>query len=439
MTGNGVDAQRVEANGHNAPDLAGDERWVLATRVAASRSLAKATQLRDLLLYLAEKGIRSPGAEVSEQEIGSRVLGRRPDYDPQADNIVRVQMRHLRQKLDEYFTTDGQSEPMVLSIPKGSRIPCFEPRNSAVALEAPPPALPVRKRQMKWPLAALALVLLAFVVGRLSVDWIGTPPGSHGSLRNNPFWSRLFTEGQEATIVLADSNLAAVQDLMRTTITLSDYISGAYRKNIERVPDPELRSTLAMLAGRQYTSLADATVAGKLYSIGTEMGARVAVRYARHMNVRDFGTGNFILIGSKRATPWAELFETDLNFIYDQMSGADQPYGYRNKAPRSGEPAAFYTARRSAERYETFAAISLLTNASNHKGSVLLLNGATMEGTEAAGEFCMNSDFPKVLQQVLGASPRDLEQFEILLKIAVVAGAPHKVEIVAWRKPGDAR
>ena len=109
-------------------ELAHDERWLLLTRVVANQHFSKSAQLRELLLYLGKQAILSPTEDVSEQEIGSRVLGRRPDYNPQADNIVRVQIRRLRQKVDEYFLTDGRNEPLVISIPKGSHVLRFEPR-----------------------------------------------------------------------------------------------------------------------------------------------------------------------------------------------------------------------------------------------------------------------------------------------------------------------
>ena len=74
-------------------------------------------------------------------------------------------------------------------------------------------------------------------------------------------------------------------------------LNRSYKDQIERAQNPDIRELLKMIAGRQYTSLADATLSSELRSIGTQLGARVAVRYARHMNIRDFNSGNYILIG----------------------------------------------------------------------------------------------------------------------------------------------
>jgi hypothetical protein len=60
-------------------------------------------------------------AEIHEQEIGHKVFGRGPDYDTNADNVVRVTASQVRKKLEQYFSLEGASEPVVLEIPKGAR------------------------------------------------------------------------------------------------------------------------------------------------------------------------------------------------------------------------------------------------------------------------------------------------------------------------------
>jgi hypothetical protein len=107
-----------------------DTRWALVLRVASSRHLLKAPQLREILLYLCRRVLTDNPSAISEQEIGCKVLGRRADFNPNEDNIVRVQVRHLRKKLEEYFSSEGLEEPVILTIPKGAYLPHFEPRSA---------------------------------------------------------------------------------------------------------------------------------------------------------------------------------------------------------------------------------------------------------------------------------------------------------------------
>jgi hypothetical protein len=237
-------------------DFAGDERWVLVTRVAASRLFGKAAQLRELLLFLAEKAIASPEVEITEQAIGSRVLGRRPDYDPQSDNIVRVQIRRLRQKLEEYFVTDGKHESMVIAIPKGSHVLRFEPRPDQDRGGLPAPALP--PRALRWLGAAAAILAVAasaFFLGRFSLDRSESPAGKQGEASAGPLWARLFLRDQPTTIVIADSSLVFVQNVLRTNIALNEYIDRSYRKQIESVADAGLRDALRMMSNMAGTAL----------------------------------------------------------------------------------------------------------------------------------------------------------------------------------------
>src|ERR1700744_6028047 len=69
--------------------LASEPRWQLAQRIVASRSFAKSALLSRFLLYVCEREITGRIAEISEQQIGVYVFGRRPGYNPGEDNIVR--------------------------------------------------------------------------------------------------------------------------------------------------------------------------------------------------------------------------------------------------------------------------------------------------------------------------------------------------------------
>ena len=417
-------------------DLSHDERWELVTRMVASHHFGKGVQLRELLLYLGKRAILSPDEDVSEREIGSRVLGRRPDYDPQADNIVRVQIRRLRQKLDEYFSGDGRDERVVISIPRGSHVLRFEPRAILNPMEqVGPAARPLANHWITYLMAVVAVAVIAFFAGRISGLRSSTPAMARKEATVNSLWARMFSKDQSTSIVIADSSFVIIQNALQKNITLNQYIDRSYRNQIEAA-NPGIREVLRMISGRQYTSLADAMLSSELRSIGMQLGARVAVRYARHMNIRDFNSGNFVLIGSSHGVPWAELFEPNLNFHFERV-GKEQRFGFRNIRPLEGESSMYTSAAPTNGPQESYATISMLPNLAKN-GSVLMLAGVTMEATEAAGEFSMSTDFSQVLAKILDGTPTEkLPHFQILLKVASMAGAPRKVDVVAWRNSNN--
>lgn len=62
---------------------------------------------------------------VSEHTIAVEALGRRPDFDPQQDAIVRVEASRVRKRLSEYYHHEGVDDDMMLVIPMGSYLPTF--------------------------------------------------------------------------------------------------------------------------------------------------------------------------------------------------------------------------------------------------------------------------------------------------------------------------
>src|SRR5208283_4497460 len=113
------------APGDREPDLDGDPRWHLAQRIAASPRFKRAGQLRAFLTYICTRALTETPEDIPESEIAVNVLNRRGDFNPNEDNIVRVQARQLRRKLQEYFENEGAGEELILTIPKGRYLPEF--------------------------------------------------------------------------------------------------------------------------------------------------------------------------------------------------------------------------------------------------------------------------------------------------------------------------
>lgn len=428
-------------------ELLQDERWALALRIASSRQLSKAAQLREILLYLCHRTLTDPNTVIREHDIGCSALGRREDFNPNDDNIVRVQISHLRKKLDEYFSTDGQAESLILKIPKGSYVPRFAPRASAAAEVAPQktepivstpiqtPTLTPARRPLKWLFIAGAIIII--VCGFLG--FLRTHQKSaiqeDGSLKNeNILLSMIFNPGSRPSIVVADSCLSLIQDSLGVDVSLADYISGHFPEDLlQTVKNDQMRQTLRLLASRQYTSLGDVEIASKFMEFGQRLGITGVIHYARHFNVRDLQLGNTVLIGSRRGNPWSGLFEPQLNFAITQNPQTHAFYMH-NRHPQANEPNDYFPVVSGTGATETYAVIALVPNLSGN-GYVLMLNGITMESSEAAGELLMRRDFGPVVARMTQTlkSPAGLKSLEILIKVRSVGGAASNTSVVSYR------
>jgi hypothetical protein len=106
-------------------------------RILRSATFRNASMLQQLLQFLATKAFDHGSDSLKEYTIGVEALSRPQDFDPKTDTIVRVQIHRLRQKLKEYYDSDGSLDPILIDIPKGHYLPSFE----AVAVPDPVPAL----------------------------------------------------------------------------------------------------------------------------------------------------------------------------------------------------------------------------------------------------------------------------------------------------------
>jgi hypothetical protein len=91
-------------------------------KIIHSKAFRHCSALQRLLQYLVAKAIADRYAEIKEYTIGVEVFERGQNYDPQTDTIVRVQIHRLRQKVKEYYESEGINDPIFVEIPKGHYI-----------------------------------------------------------------------------------------------------------------------------------------------------------------------------------------------------------------------------------------------------------------------------------------------------------------------------
>src|SRR6266571_130746 len=104
-------------------------------KAIASSPFATADRLRRFLRYIIEKSLAGEADVLKEYPIGVEVYGRKPDFDPRVDAIVRVEASRLRGKLREYYEAAGREDPIRIELPKGTYVPLFiQPAESAESL-----------------------------------------------------------------------------------------------------------------------------------------------------------------------------------------------------------------------------------------------------------------------------------------------------------------
>ena len=88
-------------------------------RILRSECFRGSETMRTLLQFLGDKLLSGEADQLKEYSIGIDALGKPSSYDPRSDSTVRVQIGRLRQKLAEYYRTEGAHDILIVDIPKG--------------------------------------------------------------------------------------------------------------------------------------------------------------------------------------------------------------------------------------------------------------------------------------------------------------------------------
>ena len=100
-------------------------------RVVASPDFVAAPRLAAFLRFIVEEALEGRGGELKETTVATRVFGRRPDFDPRFDSIVRVQATQLRRRLLAYYANSGREDAVAIEMPRGSYVPVFRRQTQA--------------------------------------------------------------------------------------------------------------------------------------------------------------------------------------------------------------------------------------------------------------------------------------------------------------------
>ena len=108
-------------------------------KVLSSSAFVAAERPSRLLRFIVEASVNGQVDRLKEYTLGAEALGRGPSFDQRIDPIARVEVSRLRNRLEQYYATEGRTDSITIFLPKGTYIPVFENRPASPAVETPPP------------------------------------------------------------------------------------------------------------------------------------------------------------------------------------------------------------------------------------------------------------------------------------------------------------
>ncbi len=405
--------------------LAEVDRLVRAPLLSSSEALCK------LLQFLAHHTLNSPSEHLKEYEIATEVFGRRPDFDPQADSGVRVQMGRLRTKLAEYYQTVGADDPIRVDVPKGGYALSFRQRVIEVdpassEKDALSPSGKPEKAGVRRTLAIIAAVIVCALATVSILIYFYRQPASLGPFNNQTaqavpaelrtFWGP-FLQGSEVPFVVFSN-----AQFVGSPSTGMRYYD----------PSKDSRDQVS----QHYSGIGEVMGVEELEGLFLRMGRHFQIKRGGLFTLDDARKNNLIFAGSPTENLTLGKIPNHSGFVFKRLQAGQDVWvqGVVDLQPRAGESSEYLPTPESRPLEVDYAVITL-THGLDRTHWILILAGASTVGTQAAVDYACDLDSVKDLLHRLNIQlGSGMTPFEALLRVKVANDVPLTTELVKIRK-----
>ena len=347
-------------------------------RILQSKALRTSEVHRNLLVYLAEKSLEGAADGLKEYTVGLDVFGKPVSFDPRQESAVRMHVGRLRQKLAEYYRTEGAGDPVIVDLPKGGFKMTFEPRPVPIARAQD--FRPMRRSVLLLTVSlAVAIVLASFLAFRLWHTQHSPVEPAQWTAELQQLWGPMLSSDRPLMLCLATSK--------ESGSTGAGTASGAFLLGQFLAS----RKLNIMLTRSDLVSMPEVTMDNVIF-LGQSSGNR---------QIEALSAGQPIVL---------------------------EPGGIRNLNPRPGEPAFISD---SADE-ESYALISLLPGIYGH-GELLYFSGNQISSVMAAVQAFTDPTLARSLVSKLSASRDFPRYYQVVLKVKSMDNMPIEISYMFHR------
>lgn len=409
-------------------------------RILSSRSFGHSSVLQSFLRFVTEETIQGRAFDVSEYTIATRALGRGEDFDSSSDTIVRTQAYRLRQKLNEYYGSEGISDSLLIEIPKGHYVPSFRPRapeeETDRELPETPSGLPHSEAPTKTPAKTWLVLLSVGTLGLALLLWLIWPAAS-GDREAPPnatlvdsFWKSFLQSDREPIIAYTNSlflitesgdHIAYVGGASGDRGTALDPVIAARLKKKRNLKTPG-----DLYFEDSVTGVGDVLAAASISNAIIRAGGQPSLKRGRLLSTYDLEKHNVVFVGSPFVNEVLNDLPVQAKFTF-RSSAQLWTAHIDDSAPEIGY-ARSYRIERSADRrtlLTDYAVVSCLSGLKPNR-KILVIAGLTTSGTAAAAQFSTSPDGVAEMSRRLGrtanTNPTWPKYFEFLIKAQLSHG-----------------
>lgn len=401
-------------------------------RVLNSKTFAASPSSRRLLKYLAER-TSAGDPDLKEYSIGVDVFGKSASYDPQRDSTVRIQVGRLRQRLADFYSTEGGQEPIVLDIPKGSfrlaRFPNPRLGEPSAGQFSPEPGHPEAVGQVwRWIAFATSVAFLGLLVYTVVTRRVQPPLESvawNSDLEE--LWKPLL-EGTRPVLIAFSTPLFVE---FQGSLLFRDKSEEAWEKIMTSEKTTAVSAALGNPPARATHYYAAAGEVGSAFALAKALVPRKpGISLVRDVQLtwQQLADNNIIFLGPPRFFRDRQVeLPVDLEILAERDS-------FRVLHPRQGEPSNFPKngVQGDGEAY------TLVTNGPGPggKGRILSFMSNDTFARQAAVHVLTDPEFARTLTAKLHetAGPRFPVHYQVLLRVKLKGGVMTEIHPVVVRE-----
>jgi hypothetical protein len=410
--------------------------------ILQSSPFRSSPQIQKVLTFLVLETLAGRGDSLKERMIGASLFDRRPDYDTNADPIVRLRVAEVRKRLALYYQ-GARDEAVLISIPSGSFRAVFERTGraplpmSVEPIREPQPievsagqsvtaspakngATPVAVqssprvfRVSKWWIALGALVaIVVFAVFRYA------PSSDERAF--DKFWAPVLDNSKTVLVGMGNNPLYELSNAGEDEY-FKDHPKNRFQEMglhtyVPLNPGTSIDAKYINPATDIYLTIGDAVALSNIEYVLAQKHIKLDVRFVNDVTYGDIRQSPTVLIGAHNNV-WTLTMTENLRFGFQGHSTIIDRFNAQKQ----------WTA--SLDRSETYGIVARLMDQWNGK-VVIVIGGVGYSGTRAAGDWIAN---PESVAKMVKSLPKGWESknIEVVLHTSVKNQIPGPADVVA--------
>jgi hypothetical protein len=413
---------------------------VQVDRILQSETLHSSQALRHLLKFLSDKALAGEADQLKEYTIGLDVFDKPADYDPRKDATVRLHVSRLRQKLADYYRTEGQNDPILVSLPKGHFKLMWEARPIPMELPRDGPRPSPAPAKTKFNAISLALTV-ALVCSLLIILFLVLQLRKSSTTAANeiPNWTPELQTLWQSFTDNGHPMLVGYNDPIFVAFPGPNGIGAYFRERSLRTwADaarlPEIQALQRALGNPRiepnYYYVSRGEVQGT-FLLGKLFGSRqmqVSLVRLSQLSWEQLSDNNVVLMG----TP--ERLNEKLVGLPLQPQLASEEKGVRNLHPAKGEQSFYADDLTQTHDGQAYAVISQFPGPLGNTGLAIFCSNRSW-GDAGAIQFLTDPSFAKIAFGKLrtGTDNKPARYFQILVRVTFRDGVTTDVSYVLHR------